>query len=277
MDSLKLRIHPLFYLWLLFEIALGNVFIFIVYTLTALIHEMGHSLTATKRGYMLNRVTLTPFGAVVTGDADFDLKDQVAIAFSGPLINVIIGLVIVGSWWIIPELYAYTDVMATANFSMALVNLMPCYPLDGGRILFSLLAKKIKEEKAFKTCKILGVITSALFLSAFFITAKQQINSSLLLFSIFMLFGALSAKKENRYVKLYTGISNKKLKRGVRYNKVAIDESATVKTLVSILDVNAINEVVVYKNGEIKKVLDQNAVFDLLGKAVFRDKISNFI
>ncbi len=277
MGSIKLKIHPLFYFWLLFEITVGNVFTFIVYTLTALVHEMGHSLTAIRRGYELNRVVLSPFGAVVTGDADFDLVDQIKIALAGPLVNALIGVILVGAWWAFPELYAYTDVMATANFSMALVNLLPCYPLDGGRILFSVLAKKLKEDKAYKACKVLGVVVSVIFLVVFAISLKSLPNPSALLFSVFMLFGALSAKRENRYVKIYTSVSQKKLRRGMRYNKVALDEEATVKTLVSILDQNAVNEVVVFSKGEIKKVLDQNSLEKLLERAVYREKISKYL
>ena len=277
MGSIKLKVHPLFYLWLLFECAVGNVFVFFVYTLTAIIHEIGHSFSASRRGYVLDKIVLTPFGAVVTGDADFDLKDQIAIAVSGPLVNLLIGLFLVSLWWCVPETYAYTDVMASANFSMAIVNLLPCYPLDGGRIFFSLLAKRVKEERATSICKGIGVGIGVLGVLAFIITAKKSPNPSLLLFSAFMSLGALSVKKENRYVRLYTGVSPKKLLRGMPYKRIAIDENATVKTLVYALDLSSVNEVVVFENGEIKKVLDQNSIVKLLEKAVYREKISKYL
>ncbi len=277
MGSIKLKVHPLFYLWLLFEIAVGNVFVFFVYTLTAIIHEIGHSFSAYKRGYALDKLTLTPFGAVVSGDADFDLLDQVVIAFSGPMINFLIGLFLVSLWWCFPETYAYTDVVATANFSMAIVNLLPCYPLDGGRILFSLLARKVKEETARFILVALGVIIGVVGIVVFFLTVKSTPNASLLLFSLFMIIGALSVKKENRYVRLYTGVNQKKLKRGMPYNRIAIDESASVKTLAYSLNLSAVNEVVVFKNGEIKKVLDQNSITKILENAVYREKISKYI
>ena len=257
--------------------AVGNVFTFIVYTLTALVHEMGHSFEASKRGYALNQMLLTPFGAVVTGDADFDFKDQIRIALGGPLVNLVVGALLVCAWWCFPETYAYTEIMATANFSMAIVNLLPCYPLDGGRILFSLLVKKVKEGRAFLVCKILGVGFSAIVFAFFILTLEGGANYSVLLFSIFMFFGAISSKKENRYIKIYTGVSIRKLRRGVRYNKVAIEKSATIKMLVSVLDTSAVNEVVVFSNGEIIKVLDQKAIESLLEKAVYREKLSKYL
>lgn len=277
MGGIKLKIHPLFYLFLIVELAVGNAFVFVVYAITAVIHEVGHSFSASKRGYYLNKIVLTPFGALVSGSSEFDLKDQVSIALAGPLVNLLIGAVVMSLWWIIPETYAYTDVIVIANFSMAIVNLMPCYPLDGGRVLSALFSKKFGEDKAHKITKTLGVMLSLVFFIVFIITLKSAPNLSAFMMGTFTLVGALSMKKENRYVKIYTAISTEKLLRGMAYNKIAIDINATIKTLFLSLDQNVINEVVVFSEGEVFKVLYQKDINALLEKGAFKEKISKYL
>jgi predicted transcriptional regulator len=93
----------------------------------------------------------------------------------------------------------------------------------------------------------------------------------------FTLVGALSMKKENRYVKIYTAISTEKLLRGMAYNKIAIDINATIKTLFLSLDQNAINEVAVFSKGEFYKVLYQKDINALLEKGAFKEKISKYL
>ena len=82
MDGLKLSVHPLFYAFGLYYAVTGKILAFIIYTLSAVIHEIGHSVVASKSGYRLNRITLMPFGAVVKGDIDgLKLKDEIKMKY----------------------------------------------------------------------------------------------------------------------------------------------------------------------------------------------------
>ena len=143
MAGIKLSIHPLFFVLGFFYAVTGQIFIFVICTLTAVVHELGHSFVSANLGYRLNKITLMPFGAVVVGSIDgLSFKDQTKIALAGPIINLLISLFFIATWWIYPNLYAYTDVVVYANLSMALVNLLPIYPLDGGRVMFCFFAQK---------------------------------------------------------------------------------------------------------------------------------------
>ena len=129
MGGIKLNVHPLFFLFGFYYALTGKVFVFIIYTVTAVVHELGHSFAAAGAGYRLNRITLMPFGAVVRGDIDgLKFSDEIKIALAGPLLNLAIGLLFVAIWWIYPESYAFTDIVAEANFSLALVNFLPIFP-----------------------------------------------------------------------------------------------------------------------------------------------------
>ena len=277
MGSIKFKVHPLFFVLFLYEAIFGNYLNFTILVLTAVIHELGHSFCASKRGYELNRITITPFGALVSGSKEFDLKDQAIIALCGPLLNFLIGLLFVAFWWIAPEIYAYTDVIVFANFSMAIINLLPCFPLDGGRVLYSIIAKNRSGDVAFRVCKILGFTVSAIIVLSFFITLKNGVNISILLFGIFAFFGAISVKKENKYVKIYTAINKEKLLRGMPFKKIALHKDATVKTLLKVLDQNAVNEVSIFDDYKEIKVLSQEKLFKILETANYKSKLSNFL
>ena len=68
MGGVTLKIHPLFYLFGLYYALTGRIFIFIVYTIVALVHELGHSFVAERLGYRLKSIVLMPYGAVIGGE-----------------------------------------------------------------------------------------------------------------------------------------------------------------------------------------------------------------
>jgi len=278
MDGIKVSVHPLFFVFGVYYALTGRIFVFVIYTACAVIHELGHSFVARGEGYFLNKISLMPFGAVVTGDlSDMTAKEQLKIAVAGPIINLFVGLFFVAVWWIFPLTYAYTDIVVEANLSLAIVNLLPVYPLDGGRILYATLSNSVSVKTAKRVCKITGILFAILLLGVFVATLFFTPNVSLLFFALFTFFGAIQKDGENTYLRLCAGVSDQRLKRGVRYNKIGVDESVTVKRLSRMLDSTAINEVVVYKNGEIRAVLSQKALKDLLMSREFNVSIKNLI
>ena len=278
MGGINLSIHPLFFVFGFYYALTGKIFIFIIYTVCAVIHELGHSIVAANAGYRLNKITLMPFGAVVSGNIDgLKPQDEIKIALAGPFLNLSIGLFFVATWWIYPESYAFTDIVAEANFSMALVNFIPAAPLDGGRVVSALLKDKFGEKKAQKLVKILCVVFSILLAAGFILTMFSECNLSLLLFLLFVIFGAFGKNKENRYIKLYTALTVEKLKRGMDIKRQALHQSATVKKMLSILDVNAVNEIVVYDDEKRVGYLTESAINDLIEKGDIYAPLSKYI
>ena len=278
MGGIKFKIHFLVFPFGLYYALTGKLTLFLIYTVVAAVHELGHSFVASREGYKLNRITLMPFGAVVSGNID-GLKpvDEMKIALAGPFTNIAIGLLFVATWWIFPETYAYTDIAAEANFSMALVNFLPVFPLDGGRVLSSYLSQKSGREKAYKICKVSGVVIAALLLALFIISAFYALNISLLFFSLFVFFGATDKHKENKYVRIYSALSKEKLKRGAEYKKQAVDKSVSVKKVLSILDPDAVNEIVVFDGEKEIAKLSQRRVSEIIEKGDLYSPIEKYL
>ncbi len=273
-----ISVHPLFYVFGFYYALTGRILLFVIYTITALMHELGHSFVANSAGYRLNKITLMPFGAVVSGDIEgLKLKDEIKIALAGPLLNLAVGLLFVAVWWLYPESYAFTDVVAEANFSMALVNFLPIFPLDGGRVLYAMLALAMGKDKAGVICKLLGGLFSLALIGLFVASLFYTPNISLLFFSLFVLFGAFGKSKDNKYIKIFSSVSESSLNRGMPVCVQAISTKTTVKRLVSILDCTAMNRVEVYDGRDKVATLSQKKIEEIVEKGEIYSPVSKYL
>ena len=250
MVDLKITIHPLFFVFGLYFAFIGKVFSFLIYTLVAVMHEMGHYFASIKLGYKLNRITLMPYGAIITGDITGLLyKDECKISLAGPLLNLITALFFVALWWFIPEVYAYTDIIVSASLSLAVINLLPCYPLDGGRFLLATLSLYLNRKTAKKIVSLLGVLLALVLIALFIFSLFNTPNVTLIFFALFMLIGTFSTSEKNSYVKAYSNVSFSKDNKPKLIKRIAVPSNLLIKDLYSIIDSNFYYEV---------KVIDDN-------------------
>lgn len=243
-DKTKLEIHPLFFLAGVFYSLTGQLPLFIMSVLVAIEHELAHALQASRLGYRLNKVILMPYGAVIDGDlTDISLKDEIWVAISGPLCNLLTAAGFAALWWFFPVTYPYTESACFLSLSIALVNLFPAYPLDGGRVLRCALTlfflktgrTESAERRAGLTCKILSIVISLLLL-ALFVTlwVKGTPNYTIVGFSVFLFVGSLGSKDDVRYQKMnFSHLSA--LTRGVEIRRVAVSADTRVKSVLRYL------------------------------------------
>lgn len=240
-------IHPLFFVAGAISCIFGELPLFFISAIVALQHEYAHAFAAAKRGYTLNKIILMPYGAVIDGDVnELSFKDELAVALAGPLCNLFTAAFFVAIWWLYPTVYAFTDVACYASFSVAAVNLLPAYPLDGGRILKSVLygelLKKGKtareaEKVSIKICKIVTlIISAALFVLFTFLCFQKQFNFTLLFFAVFLLFGAIGNGKNSAAYKKIDFSIPKALTRGVVLKRVALSKNCTLKNALPFLE-----------------------------------------
>ena len=169
------------------------------------LHELGHSIVAQRYGIPVRDITLWPIGGVARLERIPDKPAQEFwIAIAGPAVNVaIVGVVFVlgralasleagfdlgalerGMLQLAPaSLLAY---LFTTNLFLAVFNLIPAFPMDGGRILRALLATRIQYTRA--TAIAVGIGQSLALLAGFFGFLTGQLN--LVLIAIFVFMGA---------------------------------------------------------------------------------------
>lgn len=273
----KFSVHPLFIIFGIYFVAIGKVFSFLVFSLSALLHEFGHYCKAQKLGYMLVKVQLMPYGAVIVGDiSGIRFKDEISVAIIGPIVNLFIGFLCVALWWIFPDLYSFTQEIAIANFSLFFINLIPAFPLDGGRVLLAGLSCIIKRKKAVVICKTVSCLCVLGLIALFIVSAiKGQTNVSILFFAFFILFGAFSNAKDNKYVKYYSRFKQENIVKCSEVKTIAVGKKTTVKQLLNRIDGEYLYEVkVLNEKGETIKSFSPQRVLKILSEASLYDEIA---
>lgn len=240
-------LHPLFLIFGIYFAFTGKVFSFLTYTFCAVVHEFGHALAAERRGFRLKKISLMPYGAVISGETGgMTVSDEIITVICGPAVNLAAGLAILAVWWIFPAVYPYTELAATANFSLFFVNLIPAFPLDGGRLLLCLLTRPLGRKKAVAVTKELGVTCSACLIAAFVYSCFHTVNFSLLFFAAFLLTGAIGKHADDRYIRLIDGFSTKNIKRSRNVRRLAVKDGFTVKDFYAAADGSSLYEVQIY-------------------------------
>lgn len=275
MGKLRFSVHPLFFLFGLYFAAVGKVFSFLAFTICAVAHELGHAIVSEKLGYKLNNVQLMPYGAVIGGDLEgLTVRDELLVAAAGPAVNLAIGVSVLALWWLFPETYPYTELAATANFSLFFVNLLPAYPLDGGRILSSLLTLKTGRKRASAVVRGTGFALSALLAASFVWSCFHEVNFTLAFFSSFCFVGAINRKKENSYVSLFSASSPSVLKKTREVRSIAVPDDFTVKKLLARLDGESLYRVYVYRaDGSLSRLLEPHELLALLENRGLYDRL----
>lgn len=116
-----------FLFFLLVIIITGSFNSFFPFFSLLFLHELGHAITGIIKGYKLDKITFYPYGGVTSFNMPLNtpLKDELLILIMGPITQVIAYLIL-KNYFNDLELYHYT---------LLIFNLLPIYPLDGGKIL----------------------------------------------------------------------------------------------------------------------------------------------
>lgn len=152
---------------LIFGMAIATAVLFFV---SLLLHELAHSVMATSRGIPVREITLFALGGVsqIEGESP-DAKTEFQIAFVGPLTSVVIGFLCMGAALVLPGGATPARTMLSwlgyINLALAVFNMVPGYPLDGGRVLRALLWWKTgDQERATRAAAITGQVVGGLFI-----------------------------------------------------------------------------------------------------------------
>lgn len=152
----------------------SGVALFLLLFACVLLHELGHALMAQRFGYPTREITLLPIGGIARLEQmPDDPRESLWITLAGPAVNVAIAAALfvalraTGTWEPIEQLSVisgpFFERLMFLNLSLVVFNMLPAFPMDGGRALRALLATRLDDRRATRIAARLGQGMAALF------------------------------------------------------------------------------------------------------------------
>lgn len=252
----RVTVHPVFLAYLTVLFFCGAERAAFLSVGVVLLHEVGHFAVARRVGIKLSDVVLYPYGAVMDTDFDTSEPDSWKVAIAGPLVNLVLALL-----GLVVMLAGGGEVavdFVNANLTVCLFNLLPVYPLDGGRFILS------RSKRPLRTVKILrfaGIAVSALLLVLFALSIVFGLNLTFGVMSVFLFIGAIAGVEREmggRVARLLLS-RDKNYREGVPVVRYACSDSTPVYKVLAKLSPHRVTEIeVVLKNGEKRSVREED-------------------
>lgn len=275
-SGIKIKVHWTFFfliVWVAFiEIKRGGTtqsvlyniaFILVVFACVVL-HELGHSLTAKRFGINTKKITLLPIGGIASLDRIPESpKQELLVTIAGPLVNVVIASLL---YFIIPfqeftqqnfdEILESLNSLTLQNFllylfivnvGLVVFNIIPAFPMDGGRILRALLAMKMDRVKATQIASSIGQ-----FIAVIFLLVGLLYNPFLIFIALFIFLGAYG---ENQMVQHLALLKGHKVKEAMLTNITTFNPESTMDDTTKVILSGTENNFVIVKNDKIQGLI----------------------
>ncbi|MFC0212589.1 M50 family metallopeptidase [Paenibacillus chartarius] len=184
-----IRLHPLFVVMLVLSVLTGYFLETITLFVIVFIHELGHASAARGFGWRIRQISLLPFGGVaeVEEHGNVPAKEELIVALAGPLQHVwMIGFAwLMRSAGVLEE--AWWTYFIEANLMIALFNLLPILPLDGGKVLLVLVGTGTPYRRTIVWCGYAGLLLSGMMaVSAMVRIAAGDLQLNVLMIAVFL-------------------------------------------------------------------------------------------
>lgn len=199
----------------------GAALVCLLFACVAL-HELGHSLVAQRFGVSVREILLLPIGGVARlGREPKTALHELLIAVAGPLVNVVLAalLVAASALWVGPAWFSQggfskallappaagtmVAVLIAANVALAVFNMIPALPMDGGRVFRAILSFFFGKLRATHIAATVGQILAATLAAIGLMSA----NLILVFIGIFVFMGAAQERATAKVLASLTGLS----------------------------------------------------------------------
>ncbi|MBQ7351701.1 MAG: hypothetical protein IJW59_02395 [Clostridia bacterium] len=150
---------------------------------------------ARKLGYETQGIIFNVYGAGLNSSAIYKRKDDIIVSLAGPIVNLLLIVLIVCFWWVLPSSYLFTLEFLKSNLAVMIFNLIPIYPLDGGRVVVALFGQKFKKEKILKVNKMLCLILGIVCCIGFVVSIFYYVNFSFIFIGVFLILNSIDVNK----------------------------------------------------------------------------------
>lgn len=244
------------------EVLNGILFILALFGCVVL-HEYGHALTARRYGIKTRDITLYPIGGVARLERMPDKPiEELWVALMGPAVNVVIAavvfavLLLTGGLVPLSELTvasgSFLERLLVVNVTLVLFNLLPAFPMDGGRVLRALLAMRMEYVRATQVAANIG--QGMAFLFGFI----GLFSNPFLLFIAFFVY--IGASQEASMVQMKNSISGIPVTRAMQTDFRTLSPSDSLARVVGLILAGSQHDFpVVDAAGRVAGILERDA------------------
>ena len=262
---------------------LWSVLFILCIFLTVFMHELGHALTAKKFGIKTKDITLLPIGGVAQLERLPEKpSEELMVAFAGPMVNIVLAL-ITSLFISLPntsqEMVSQLDNGVNAgnfflnfylvNIILAFFNLIPAFPMDGGRVLRALLSYKLERHQATKIAARIGQA-----LAIGFVLLGFYYNPFLIFIGIFVFMGA---QIESEYTESKYMLKGYKVRDVLMKQYPTIDYKETLETAVKLMLDSQNKHFLVTENGIPMGTLNREQIIAALAKKEGETRLSSIM
>jgi Zn-dependent protease len=225
------------------------------------LHEYGHALTARRYGIKTRDITLYPIGGVARLERMPDKPiEELWVALMGPAVNVVIAAILFAYLFISRGLVPVTDLTVASgsfvarvmavNITLVLFNLIPAFPMDGGRVLRALLAMRMDYVRATQIAANIGQGLAFLFgLAGLF-------GNPFLLFIAFFVW--IGASQEASMVQMRNSISGIPITQAMQTKFETLSPSDRLDRVVNLILAGSQQDFPVVQDGQFIGVLTRD-------------------
>ena len=264
------------------EQIIWSLFFILSIFVTVFLHELGHALAAKKYKIKTKDITILPIGGLARLEKIPEKPiEELIVAIAGPAVNIALAL-IAGLFISIPPLKELSLQLAgevnqsnfflnffIVNIWLAVFNLIPAFPMDGGRVLRALLAMKYSRTIATDIAARIGQILAAIFVFIGFFSSPFLVFIGLFIF--------IGAQAEATFAHAKSALSGYRVKDALMKDYKVIDKDERVKTAVDMLLNGTAKSFLVMENKKPIGTLTRDEIIRCISEKGDQDTVYNIM
>jgi stage IV sporulation protein FB len=256
----KIHIHPL--LWLMSGIAVVTAHFqqLVLLFLVVFVHELGHAAAALFFSWRIKQILLLPFGGVAEVEEHWNRQfhEDLIVTLAGPAQHLWLlgaafalwksGIITADGW----------QMFAHYNIAVCLINFLPIWPLDGGKLLFLVFTRYFPFSEAHEKMIFCSFAVLFVFVGAIFLIEPSQLD--LWVISLFLFVSIWKEWQHRRYVVMRFLLERYYGKKG-EYKKlqlITVEETEPILQVLQKFYRGQKHSIIVVKNKKEQAIIDEN-------------------